>query len=94
MYHLHPDPERAWAVTMGTSAAVTSFFITGGLAPLMHAAIRVAIAWTSPLPLRLRPWLDEMVRRDLMHRVGGGWAFRHATLRAWLAGDEGPSEGG
>lgn len=88
MYHLHPDPERAWAVTMGTSAAVTSFFITGGLAPLMHAAIRVAIAWTSPLPLRLRPWLDEMVRRDLMHRVGGGWAFRHATLRAWLAGRE------
>jgi len=84
MYHTHPNPELAWAVTMGTSAAVTTLFITGGLAPLLHAALRVVIAATSPLPLRLTPWLDALARRDLLHRVGGGWVFRHATFRAWL----------
>lgn len=85
MYHTHPNPELAWAVTMGTSAAVTSLFITGFTAPLMHATLRLTLWMTSPLPLRLQPWLDSLVARDLIHRVGGGWTFRHATLLAWLA---------
>lgn len=85
MYHVHPNPELSWAVTLGTSAAVTSLFITGVLAPLMHAALRLTIAWTSPLPLGLVAWLDELADRDLMNRVGGGFLFRHPTLRAWLA---------
>ena len=29
----------------------------------------------------------RLAARDLLHRVGGGWVFRHATLRAWLAGE-------
>jgi hypothetical protein len=90
MYYTHPNPELAWAVTMGTSAAVTSLFITGFLAPLMHLALRLVIAAASPLPLRLRPWLDDLTDRDILHRVGGGWMFRHATFRAWLAGDVSP----
>ncbi len=85
MYHTHPNPELAWAVTMGTSAAVTSLFITGALAPLMHVALRLTVALCSPLPLRLGPWLDGLAGRGLLHRVGGGWLFRHATFRAWLA---------
>ena len=72
-------------MTLGTSAALTSLFITGVLAPLMHAALRLTIAWTSPLPLGLVAWLDELADRDLMNRVGGGFLFRHPTLRAWLA---------
>jgi hypothetical protein len=76
----------AWAVTMGTSAAVTSLFITGFLAPIMHIALRLVLATSSPLPFRLTPWLDDLASRGLLHRVGGGWVFRHATLRAWLAG--------
>ena len=71
---------------MGTSAAVTSLFITGFMAPTMHLALRLVLAATSPLPLRLGPWLDELAARGLLHRIGGGWVFRHATLRAWLAG--------
>jgi hypothetical protein len=86
MIATHPDPELAWAVTMGTSAAVTTAFITGGLAPLLHLALRLVLAATSPLPLRLGPLLDALARRDLLRRVGGGWVFRHATFRAWLAG--------
>jgi serine/threonine protein kinase len=94
MYHTHPNPELAWAVTMGTSAAVTSLFITGFLAPVMHAALRLTIAATSPLPLRLTPWLDTLADRDLLHRVGGGWVFRHSTFRAWLyAGGVEPRRG-
>lgn len=91
MYHVHPDPELSWAVTLGTSAAVTSLFITGFLAPLMHAALRLTLAWTSPLPLGLVGWLDELSDRDLLNRVGGGFLFRHPTLRAWLARTSEPS---
>lgn len=84
MYHTHPNPELAWAVTMGCSAAVTSLFITGFLAPLMHLALRVVVALSTPLPLHLGPWLDALANRDILYRVGGGWMFRHATFRAWL----------
>ena len=85
MYHTHPNPELAWAVTMGCSAAVTSLFITGFLAPLMHLALRVVVALSTPLPLHLGHWLDALANRDILYRVGGGWMFRHATFRAWLA---------
>lgn len=88
MYHVHPNPELSWAVTLGTSAAVTSLFITGFLAPIMHGALRLVVAWSTPLPLRLVPWLDELTERDLLNRVGGGFLFRHPTLRAWLANAE------
>ena len=60
MYHTHPDPSLAWAVTMGTSVTVTSLCITGFLAPLMHGALRLVLAWTTPLPLRLPRWLDAI----------------------------------
>lgn len=45
------------------------------------------LAATTPLPLRLTLWRDRLAARDLLHRVGGGWVFRHATFRAWLAGE-------
>jgi hypothetical protein len=85
MYYTHANPELAWTVTMGTSVTVTSLCITGFLAPLMHAALRLTIAWTTPLPLRLTSWLDGLAGRGLLRRMGGGWVFRHATFRAWLA---------
>lgn len=85
MYFTHPNPEFAWAITVGTSSCVTSLFIAGAMAPLLHWCTRLVIAATTPLPLSLVPWLDDWVRRDMLTRVGGGWAFRHETLRAWLA---------
>lgn len=90
MYHTHPDPGFAWAVTMGTSATITSLYITGFLAPLFHVATRVTLAITSPVPLRLPRWLGGLVERGLLQRVGGGWQFRHPTFRAWLAAGSAP----
>jgi serine/threonine protein kinase len=85
MYHTHPSPGFAWAVTMGTSAAVTSALITGLFAPLLHLGLRLTLVATTPMPWRLVPALDELARRGLLLRIGGGWMFRHPTFRAWLA---------
>jgi len=58
----------------------------------MHLALRITVAMTTPLPLRLPRWLDDMADRDLLNKVGGGWLFRHATFRAWLASPESAGE--
>jgi predicted Ser/Thr protein kinase len=94
MYHTHPDPARAWALTMGTSAMVTSLFITGMLAPALHLGLRGALALCTPLPLALGDWAEALAERGLLRRVGGGWVFRHATLRAWLARQAAAQRGG
>jgi hypothetical protein len=37
------------------------------------------------LPWRLVPWLDEMVARGLLRRVGGGYIFIHRSLLEYFA---------
>ncbi len=73
------------AVQLGTVIGLAIGLIYGGAAILLHGAIRLALALTSPLPIRLVRWLDDATQRGLMRRVGGGYMFMHATLLEHLA---------
>jgi hypothetical protein len=89
--HLLPGvaPEApTWIPLAATAGATSTWLVTGAWAPIAHAALRIVLSLTSPLPLRLEPWLDGWVRTGLLWRVGSGWTFRHPTLRAWLTARE------
>lgn len=62
-----------------------TFVWYGGLAWCKHWALRWVLARNGDLPLRLVPWLDEMVARGLMRRVGGGYIFIHRSLLEYFA---------
>ncbi len=57
----------------------------GGLAWCQHWALRMVIALQGALPLRLVPWLDDMVSLGLLRRVGGGYIFVHRSLLEYFA---------
>jgi hypothetical protein len=57
----------------------------GGLAWCQHWALWFMLARRGWLPWRLLPWLDEMVARGLLRRVGGGYIFIHRSLLEYFA---------
>jgi len=61
----------------------------GGLAWCQHRALRAVLARQGWLPRRLVPWLDSMVARGLLRRVGGGYIFIHRSLLEYFAALEG-----
>jgi serine/threonine protein kinase len=67
-------------VTVGLFTFSALFLIYGGFTVLMHAVLRLWIAWRTPLPLDLIGTLDRAVELRLMRRVGGGYVFLHRTL--------------
>ena len=62
-----------------------TFIWYGGLAWCQHWALRFMLARRNWLPWRLVPWLDEMVGRGLLRRVGGGYIFIHRSLLEYFA---------
>jgi hypothetical protein len=61
----------------------------GGLAWCQHGALRFMLARRGRLPWRLVPWLERMVARGLLRRVGGGYIFLHRSLLEYFASLEG-----
>ena len=57
----------------------------GGLAWCQHWALRIVLARQDWLPWRLLSWLDDMVSRGLLRRVGGGYIFIHRSLLEYFA---------
>ena len=74
-----------YAVQLSTIVATALSLLYGGISVIMHGAVRLVLAATSPLPLRLVRWLDDATRRGLLRRVGGGYMFMHATMLRTLA---------
>jgi serine/threonine protein kinase len=72
-------------VTLGTVIGCILGSIYGGAAVALHGCYRLVLFLTSPMPLRLIPWLDDATQRGLLRRVGGGYMFMHATLLESLA---------
>jgi serine/threonine protein kinase len=81
------DPSFPVAVSVAVFSAHVVFFTYGGAVTMMHAVLRVALAWRTPLPLRLVPFLDDCVRRGLLRRIGGGYMFLHATAQDYFAAE-------
>ena len=77
-------------VTVGLFVFTALFLIYGGFTVIMHYVLRVFLALTTPLPLRLARTLDRAVELRLLRRVGGGYVFLHRTLLDVFASPEGP----
>lgn len=82
-----PHPERSAAAVAGPLLGVIAGMVHGGLAVLMHVAVRLVLALSGRLPLRLVPFLDEAVDLALLRRIGGGYIFPHRTLQAYFAAE-------
>jgi hypothetical protein len=78
-------PERSAAAVAGPLLGLIAGMVRGGWAVLQHVAVRVVLAASTPVPLRLVPMLDRAVELGLMRRVGGGFLFLHRTFQAYLA---------
>jgi hypothetical protein len=61
------------------SAGIAALWF-GGYALLQHALLRLLLAATSPLPLRLVRLLDEATSRAFLRRVGGQYLFLHRRV--------------
>ena len=72
-------------VSVGLFVFTALFLIYGGFTVLMHAVLRLWLAWRTPLPLGLPRMLDRAVELRLMRRVGGGYVFLHRTLLDYFA---------
>jgi len=60
--------------------------LRGGLAPaLQHGLLRIMLATTNVLPLRLTSLVDDAVERIILRRVGGGYIYLHRLLLERLA---------
>lgn len=72
-----------WALTAyGGFIGVLAIFGFGALYLLKHLALRLVLRWndlTPPLG-QLADFLNDATRRMLLERVGGGFAFFHASL--------------
>jgi hypothetical protein len=81
--HVKPGWPTFWGVAgaFGCIAGLTY----GGIALGMHIALRLVVAATTPLPLRLQPFLDYAVERTLLRRVGAGYIFPHRALLEYFA---------
>jgi hypothetical protein len=83
--HHAPHPELSAAAVAGSLLGLIAGMVRGGWAVLVHVAVRMTLAMTTPVPARLVPLLDEAVDLGLLRRIGGGYLFPHRTFQEFLA---------
>ncbi|MCC6623977.1 MAG: protein kinase [Deltaproteobacteria bacterium] len=71
------DPRASLFWSSAVFVALVTAFIYGWTAVVLHLSLRLVLAVTAAVPMRLTPWLDRAVDRGLLRRVGGGWMFQH-----------------
>jgi hypothetical protein len=81
---------------VGPAAALLSLVLAllmslwkGLLAVIQHVILRILLWRSGCAPLHYTAWLEQMTKRRLLYRVGGGYVFMHAMLQAHLAGGAG-----
>ena len=57
----------------------------GGVTVISHGVLRLLLAATGRLPLRLARTLDRASAHALLRKTGGGYIFVHDELREHLA---------
>lgn len=73
--------ELCIAATLGLFAGMHR----GGVTVISHAVLRLLLALTGRLPLRLARTLDRASAHGLLRKTGGGYMFIHDELREHLA---------
>jgi hypothetical protein len=67
-------------------------WLGGGLFDFVkHFALHLSLLRDHLLPWALVPFLDEMVNRLILHKVGGSYVFVHQLLRDFLASQKVPT---
>jgi hypothetical protein len=66
-----------WSFSM---FSLPAFFWFGGIDLVMHGTLRLVLALTGTMPLRLRRFLDYAVHLGFLQRAGGGYIFFHRLL--------------
>ena len=79
------EPSPLLFASSGAAFGSIAGLTYGGIAVGLHVGLRLVMAWSTPLPLRLRPFLDHAVDRALMRRIGGGYIFVHRALLEYFA---------
>jgi DNA polymerase III delta prime subunit len=67
-------------IIVGLSVGLTTGLLKGGLACLRHYTLRVLLWRQGAIPWHYAHFLDSMVERILLRRVGGGYIFLHRLL--------------
>jgi MFS family permease len=70
----------ALAVLTAMALLGPAIFWFGGMDLVLHAALRLVLSLTGPMPLRLRRFLDYAVHLGFLQRAGGGYIFFHRLL--------------
>ncbi|HYR10248.1 MAG TPA: hypothetical protein VEQ60_20910, partial [Longimicrobium sp.] len=70
----------ALAVLTAMALLGPAIFWFGGIDLVLHAALRLVLALTGPMPLRLRRFLEYGVHLGFLQRAGGGYIFFHRLL--------------
>jgi DNA polymerase III delta prime subunit len=71
--------------------SVPALFWFGGAELVLHVALRLVLALTGTVPLRLRRFLDYAVHLGFLQRTGGGYIFFHRLLLEHFAARYTPS---
>jgi DNA polymerase III delta prime subunit len=59
--------------------------VSGGLAVVRHAVLRLLLWRTHTFPWQAAPFLEDATSRILLRRVGGGYSFMHRLLLDYFA---------
>jgi hypothetical protein len=86
LWRIDPASFFAWIeLCAGATIGLFAGLHRGGLAVVQHGVLRVLLAITGRLPLRLVAALDVAAERALLRKLGGGYIFIHDELREHLA---------
>jgi energy-coupling factor transporter ATP-binding protein EcfA2 len=72
--------ELHWIV-VGLFFSNVAFLYCGGLAYIQHYALRFVLSRQGCIPFFYVHFLDQMVKRKLLQRIGGSYRFMHLSLR-------------
>lgn len=90
---LSPWSSFMLAVLVAIVLFTPALFWFGGIDLLLHAALRMVLAFTGTMPLRLRRFLDYALHLGFLQRVGGGYIFFHRLLLEHFAARPAPDGG-
>ncbi|HEU0052393.1 MAG TPA: hypothetical protein VFQ39_04415, partial [Longimicrobium sp.] len=90
------SPRNTFALTVLVAIMLFSpaLFWFGGLDLVLHATLRLILALTGTMPLRLRRFLDYAVHLGFLRRAGGGYIFFHRLLLEHFAAKPSPARPG
>ena len=87
-FSLGPESLRdafSLSVTLAVLLFSPALFWFGGIDLVLHGVLRLVLAGTGTMPLRLHRFLDHAVHLGFLQRVGGGYTFFHGLLMEHFA---------